>query len=156
MKINDVPDSLIIKHCNVYDDDMDLIKLYKESAKSYIKSYTGLDDDGINKYEDLTIVYLNLISDMYDNRSFTVENDKENKMILCIMKDITKERKHKDQIHNAQIEAARMADKLVEEQLKIVQQIAGLLGETAADTKVAVEKLKNTILLESEEENEKK
>ena len=84
------------------------------------------------------------------------ENDKENKMILCIMKDITKERKHKDQIHNAQIEAARMADKLVEEQLKIVQQIAGLLGETAADTKVAVEKLKNTILLESEEENEKK
>ena len=56
------------------------------------------------------------------------------------MKDITKERKHKDQIHNAQIEAARMADKLVEEQLKIVQQIAGLLGETAADTKVAVEK----------------
>ena len=83
-------------------------------------------------------------------------NDKENKMILCIMKDITKERKHKDQIHNAQIEAARMADKLVEEQLKSVQQIAGLLGETAADTKVAVEKLKNTILLESEEENEKK
>ena len=83
-------------------------------------------------------------------------NDKENKMILCIMKDITKERKHKDQIHNAQIEAARMADKLVEEQLKIVQQIAGLLGETAAYTKVAVEKLKNTILLESEEENEKK
>ncbi len=85
MKINEVPDSLIIKHCNVYDDDMDLIKLYKESAKSYIKSYTGLDDDGINKYEDLTIVYLNLISDMYDNRSFTVENDKENKMLNSIM-----------------------------------------------------------------------
>ena len=83
-------------------------------------------------------------------------NDKENKMILCIMKDITKERKHKDQIYHAQVEAARMADKLVEEQLKIVQQIAGLLGETAADTKVAVEKLKNTILLESEEPNEKK
>ena len=83
-------------------------------------------------------------------------NDRENKMILCIMKDITKERKHKEQIQNAQLEAARMADKLVEEQLKIVQQIAGLLGETAADTKVAVEKLKNTILLESEELNEKK
>ena len=83
-------------------------------------------------------------------------NDRENKMILCIMKDITKERRHKEQIQHAQLEAARMADKLVEEQLKIVQQIAGLLGETAADTKVAVEKLKNTILLESEEENEKK
>ena len=83
-------------------------------------------------------------------------NDRENKMILCIMKDITNERMRKNQIQSAQFEAARMADKLVEEQLKIVQQIAGLLGETAADTKVAVEKLKNTILLESEEENEKK
>ena len=55
-------------------------------------------------------------------------NDKENKMILCIMKDITKERKHKDQIHNAQIEAARMADKLVEEQLDAFLE-QGLLPE---------------------------
>ena len=83
-------------------------------------------------------------------------NDRENKMILCIMKDTTKERMRRDKIQNAQFEAARMADQLVEEQLKIVQQIAGLLGETAADTKVAVEKLKNTILLESEKSNEKK
>ena len=82
-------------------------------------------------------------------------NDRENKMILCIMKDITKERMRKNQIQSAQFEAARMADKLVEEQLKIVQQIAGLLGETAADTKVAVEKLKSTILLESEEDEKK-
>ena len=71
------------------------------------------------------------------------------------MKDITKERTRKNQIQSAQFEAARMADKLVEEQLKIVQQIAGLLGETAADTKVAVEKLKSTILLESEEDEKK-
>ena len=30
-------------------------------------------------------------------------NDKENKMILCIMKDITKERKHKDQIYHRRL-----------------------------------------------------
>ena len=39
----------------------------------------------------------------------------------------------------------QMADKLADEQLRIVHQIAELLGETAADTKVAVEKLKETI-----------
>ncbi len=43
-----------------------------------------------------------------------------------------------------------MADKLADEQLRIVHQIAELLGETAADTKVAVEKLKETILTEQE------
>ena len=37
-----------------------------------------------------------------------------------------------------------------DEQLRIVHQIAELLGETAAGTKVAVEKLKETILTEQE------
>ena len=78
-----------------------------------------------------------------------VTNDKKNQMILCVMKDVTREMEQKKKIRNAQMEAAKMADKLVEEQLKIVHQIAGLLGETAADTKVAVEELKNTILQES-------
>lgn len=77
-----------------------------------------------------------------------VTNDKKNQMILCVMKDITCEMEQQKRIRNAQIEAANMADRLVEEQLKIVHQIAGLLGETAADTKVAVEELKNTILQE--------
>lgn len=72
------------------------------------------------------------------------------------MKDITKERLRREQIFHAQAEAARIADCLVEEQLKIVHQIAGLLGETAADTKVAVEELKNTILLENGKHHEKK
>ena len=42
----------------------------------------------------------------------------------------------------------RMADKLAEEQLRIVHEIASLLGETAADTKVVIEELKQTILQE--------
>lgn len=73
-------------------------------------------------------------------------NDRKNHMILCVMKDVTKERLYREQVNHARREAARIADHLVEEQLKIVHQIAGLLGETAADTKVAVEELKNTIL----------
>lgn len=76
-------------------------------------------------------------------------NDRKNQLILCVMKDVTKEIERKKQIHSAQVEAASIADRLVEEQLRIVHQIAGLLGETAADTKVAVEELKNTILLEN-------
>jgi len=73
-------------------------------------------------------------------------NDKKYNMILCIMKDITKERLYQNAIDEERRKAARIADHLVEEQLKIVHQIAGLLGETASDTKIAVEELKNTIL----------
>ena len=53
-------------------------------------------------------------------------------------------------VRRTRIMAAQMADKLAGEQLRIVHQIAELLGETAADTKVAVEKLKETILTEQE------
>jgi hypothetical protein len=81
-----------------------------------------------------------------------ITNDRKNQLILCVMKDITEEKKEQHRIRKAQLAAAEMADKLVEEQLKIVHQIAGLLGETAADTKVAVEDLKNTILLENRDE----
>lgn len=75
-------------------------------------------------------------------------NDRENRLILCIMKDITREMDEKKRRTAAQAEAAEIADRLMEEQLRLVHKIAGLLGETAADTKVAVERLKDTIYQE--------
>ena len=77
-------------------------------------------------------------------------NDRKNKLILCIMKDVTKEKEQQKKQRRAQISAVRMADKLAEEQLHIVHEIASLLGETAADTKVAIEELKQTILQDTE------
>ena len=42
-------------------------------------------------------------------------------------------------------QAVEMADDVARRQLKIVQDIAFLLGETAADTLTAIERLKETI-----------
>ena len=39
----------------------------------------------------------------------------------------------------------RIADRVVEKQMRIVQEIASLLGETAAETKIALSKLKESI-----------
>ena len=72
-------------------------------------------------------------------------NERKNKLILCIMKDVTREKTREKKQKRAQAEAVQMADKLAEEQLRIVHEIASLLGETAADTKVAIEELKQTI-----------
>ena len=77
--------------------------------------------------------------------------DKNNGLIICIMKNVTKEIVQKQEVQRTRIMAAKMADKLADEQLRIVHQIAELLGETAADTKVAVENLKETILAEQKE-----
>ena len=82
--------------------------------------------------------------------------DKSNGLIICIMKNVTKEIAQQQEIQRTRIVAARMADKLADEQLRIVHKIAELLGETSADTKVAVEKLKETILAEKKEEKREK
>lgn len=83
---------------------------------------------------------------VYLERIFT--RDRKNGLIICAMKNVTKEILYRQEVHKMKVAAANMADKLAVEQMKLVQQIAGLLGETAADTKVAVEKLKETIMLD--------
>ena len=42
-------------------------------------------------------------------------------------------------------QTAETADKVVDKQMRIVQEIASLLGETAAETKIALTKLKESM-----------
>ncbi|MDO5560182.1 MAG: [Fe-Fe] hydrogenase large subunit C-terminal domain-containing protein [Oscillospiraceae bacterium] len=75
----------------------------------------------------------------------TITYDKEFHIILCIMRDVTQEetqRKKKEEISRKTIE---IADNVVDKQMRIVQEIASLLGETAAETKIALTKLKESI-----------
>ena len=71
--------------------------------------------------------------------------DKEFRMLFCILRDVTEEevqRKKKETISRQTVE---VADRVVDKQMRIVQEIASLLGETAAETKIALSKLKESI-----------
>lgn len=75
----------------------------------------------------------------------TIVLDRNSNMLICIMRDVTdeeNERVKKDAISRQTIE---IADKVVEKQMRIVQEIASLLGETTAETKIALSKLKESI-----------
>ncbi len=75
----------------------------------------------------------------------SVVYDQDSHLLICIMRDITeqeKERSKKEQISRKTIE---VADGVVDKQMRIVQEIASLLGETAAETKIALAKLKESI-----------
>lgn len=78
--------------------------------------------------------------------------DRSSSIIICIMKDISAERVKKNRSMKAKLEAANMADEIVEKQLRIVHEIASLLGETAAETKLAVADLKDTIMQDQKDE----
>lgn len=75
----------------------------------------------------------------------TVIYDKEYRTLLCLMRDVTEEETAKEKKEDISRQTVEIADKVVDKQMRIVQEIASLLGETAAETKIALTKLKESI-----------
>ena len=75
----------------------------------------------------------------------TIVPAEEGRMLLCIMRDITQEEEARRQKEEISRQTVEVADKVVDKQMRIVQEIASLLGETAAETKIALSKLKESI-----------
>lgn len=76
--------------------------------------------------------------------------DKHN-LYLCTLNDVTKDVSYEESRRKVKIEMAKTTQKVIEKQMEIVQEIASLLGETTADTKVALTKLKDAVINEYEE-----
>ena len=75
----------------------------------------------------------------------TVVYDRESRLLVCIMRDVTDEESEREKKESISRQTIEVADKVVDKQMRIVQEIASLLGETAAETKIALSKLKESI-----------
>ncbi len=71
--------------------------------------------------------------------------DRSYHVLICLMRDVTTEeheRQKKEKISNHTVE---VTNKVIEKQMRVVQEIALLLGETTAETKIALTKLKDSL-----------
>ena len=75
----------------------------------------------------------------------TVVYDATNNLLICIMRDVTDEENEREKKESISRQTVEIADRVVDKQMRIVQEIASLLGETAAETKIALTKLKESI-----------
>ena len=75
----------------------------------------------------------------------TVVYDRDSHLLIGIMRDVTDEETQRERKENISRQTIEVADKVVDKQMRIVQEIASLLGETAAETKIALTKLKESI-----------
>ena len=75
----------------------------------------------------------------------SVVYDKDSHLLIGIMRDITDEQNEREKKESISRQTVEVADKVVDKQMRIVQEIASLLGETAAETKIALAKLKESI-----------
>ena len=71
--------------------------------------------------------------------------DKEYRLLVCILRDVTEEENQREKKEKISHQTVEIADRVVDNQMRIVQEIASLLGETAAETKIALTKLKESI-----------
>lgn len=93
------------------------------SHRAYLAEY--------KRYMDMTVMY-----------------DHDSRLLICIMRDVTEEETARDRKESISRQTIEVADKVVDKQMRIVQEIASLLGETAAETKIALAKLKESIINE--------
>lgn len=86
MKISDISLETVKDYLKVENDIEDgLIDNILTASKNYVKNYTGLTDEEIDKKEDITLAVLVLANEMYSNREYTVEKNILNPVITSIL-----------------------------------------------------------------------
>ena len=76
--------------------------------------------------------------------------DAEHHSLFGIFKDITAEHNRREKYIEKRAKTIDITDKVIEKQMRIVQEIASLLGETTAETKIALSQIKNLVRSEDE------
>lgn len=74
-----------IRLSEIDDNEKILLTNLIKIAVEFIKSYTGLTAEEIDKHEDFVIVVYILCQDMYDNRVLYVEKGNLNKVVETIL-----------------------------------------------------------------------
>lgn len=76
--------------------------------------------------------------------------DRSSKILIDIISDVTEEEEESMRRKAISQKTAEITNNVIENQMRIVQEIASLLGETTAETKIALTRLKESLSLEEE------
>lgn len=87
-KVSDITAECVAEYLRldeVSEEEKNTLTTLISIATSYIKSYTGLDDAGVDKYPEFVIVVLILCQDMWDNRTMYVDSKDLNNTVQSIL-----------------------------------------------------------------------
>ena len=82
---------------------------------------------------------------MREGLSLTVSLLSEQNLLFGLMKDISDMVNYDKKLEKVRMDTITTTDDLIMKQMRVAQEIASLLGETTAETKVALLKLKKTL-----------
>ena len=151
--VNNTPNGLI-----VLNENLEVQQIHDAARKIMnIRSASDVLGDQVIRILDpgIFVQVLNTKRSVRDERVYlaeykkyveqTVVYDAAYNLLVCIIRDVTDEENEREKKENISRQTVEIADKVVDKQMRIVQEIASLLGETAAETKIALTKLKESI-----------
>lgn len=85
MKVSEVTPADLAEFLRLDECQEDEMQRILDSAKGYIRDYTGLTDEEIDTHADFPTALLVLCQDMYDNRAMYVEKTNVNRVVESIL-----------------------------------------------------------------------
>lgn len=117
-------------------------KILYSSALSILKD---LDFDYIKRNCQHIDEEIDYLADFDLYIKYTVRYMEKQELYIFIFNDITQQTKHREQIKTMRDNTLDMAQEVIDKQMRVAQEIASLLGETTAETKVTLTQLKRLV-----------
>ena len=123
------------RHAKDFFNLTDFIIAYNEKRNVMVEK---MFVPSTGKYVDMAITYL-----------------KDQNMLFGILMDVSSQVNYDMEINKVKMETLKTTDEVIKNQMRVAQEIESLLGETTAETKVALLKLKKTLSDERIEKGDK-
>lgn len=141
----------------VIDDEYRIVEI-NDKAKEYlnIKNVKLGDSTIFEHFSDIDQLVNAIENNSNLNNQLTYINDNkkyldysltlmpEQNLFLMVIKDVTAKTNYDKQLEKIKSDTLALTDDVINKQMKVVQEIASLLGETTAETKAAIYNLKKT------------
>lgn len=142
------------------DRDLNIQELNKSAKTMFGLASQSMEGRNIlevlncDKFENVLESDENIYDDKYVYEDYglvvkqSIINVSKHNTLIVIINDITDEETQRQKIFESRSQNIEIAQKVMEKQMRVAQEIASLLGETTAETKVALTKLKKSIMSE--------
>ena len=151
--INNTPNAIL-----VMDEDLMVQQINRAAVKMFkLKSADDILHEHVVRilnpgpYMDVITSALNSYSKCHFLAEYqlfveeTILYDRQYHIVIAILRDVTERERLRGQDEEIRKQTVEVADKVIEKQMRVVQEIASLLGETTAETKIALNKLKEAM-----------
>ncbi|MHB8064524.1 MAG: [Fe-Fe] hydrogenase large subunit C-terminal domain-containing protein, partial [Ruminiclostridium sp.] len=153
--INNTPNAIFAldKNLNIQEVNKSAKTMFNLGAQS-LEGKNIVEILSCNKFEKVLESGENIYDEKYIYEDFnmvvkqSIINVSKHNTVIVIINDVTNEEAQRQITFESRSQNIEITQKVIEKQMRVAQEIASLLGETTAETKVALTKLKNSIMSE--------